>query len=115
MLMPTETGTRARAITMDIFERFSRILDNYAFHQVGCMFIATEQQYRDGEDEHQMHRRVGAQCEILKDREVEQCFAALRLQEDEYGILGLRGGWNEPDTYIAALAARVRDMGVEII
>ena len=43
---------------MDIFERFSRILDNYAFHQVGCMFIATEQQYRDGEDEHQMHRRV---------------------------------------------------------
>ena len=100
---------------MDIFERFSRILDNYAFPQVGCMFIATEQQYRDGEDEHQMHRRVGAQCEILKDREVEQCFAALRLQEDEYGILGLRGGWNEPDTYIAALAAQVRDMGVEII
>ena len=37
------------------------------------------------------------------------------MQEDEYGILGLRGGWNEPDTYIAALAARVRDIGVEII
>ena len=27
MFMPTETSTRARAISMDIFERFSRILD----------------------------------------------------------------------------------------
>jgi len=46
MLMSTETGTRARAITMDIFERFSKVLDNYSFHQVGCMFIYNEKQYR---------------------------------------------------------------------
>ena len=31
MLMPTETGTRARAITMDIFESLSSILDDYSF------------------------------------------------------------------------------------
>ena len=114
MLMPTETGTRARAITMDIFERFSSILDNYSFHQVGCMFIMNQDQYRATESERQMHRRVGARFEILDRSAVAKRFPALHIEENEYGILDLRGGWNEPDTYIAALAAKVREMGVEI-
>jgi glycine/D-amino acid oxidase-like deaminating enzyme len=114
MLMPTETGTRARAITMDIFERFSKILDNYSFHQVGCMFILSEQQYLEAEQEREMHCRVGARFEVLRRGEVEKRFPALRIKDDEYCILDLRGGWNEPDTYIAALSARVREMGVEV-
>ena len=31
MLMATETEVRARAISLDLFERFSRILDGYHF------------------------------------------------------------------------------------
>ena len=114
MLMPTETGTRARAITMDIFERFSKILDNYSFHQVGCMFILDEQHYHEAEQEREMQRSAGARFEVLRRGEVENRFPALRIKDDEYCILDLRGGWNEPDTYIVALAARVREMGVEI-
>ena len=114
MLMPTETGTRARAITMDIFERFNKILENYSFHQVGCMYIMNEQQYLEAEQERQMHRRVGARFEILRRGEVEKRFPALRIKDDEYCILDPRGGWNEPDTYIAALSDKVREMGVEI-
>ncbi len=114
MLMPTQTGTRARAITMDIFERFSRILEDYSFHQVGCMFIQNEQQYRDGEHEQEMHRRAGARFEVLRRAETEKRFPALRIRDDEYCVLDLRGGWNEPDTYIAALSAKVREMGVEV-
>ena len=41
MLMATATEVRARAITLDLFERFSRILDGYHFHQVGCLNLFT--------------------------------------------------------------------------
>lgn len=115
MLMSTETGTRARSITMDIFERFSKILDNYSFHQVGCMSINNEQQYKEGEHEQEIYRRCGAKFEILGPKETEKRYPALRLKENEICVLDLRGGWNEPDTYIAALSAKIREMGVEII
>ena len=114
MLMPTETGTRARAISMDIFERFTDILDDYSFHQCGCMFICTEEQYRVHERQHAMHRRAGARFDVLRSAQVEERFPDLRIRDDEYCVLDYRGGWNEPDTYIRALSARVRQLGVEI-
>ena len=115
MLMSTETGTRARSITMDIFERFSKILDNYSFHQVGCMSISSEQQYRDGEHEQEMHTRCGGRFEVLRATETMKRYPALHLKQDECCVLDLRGGWNEPDTYIAALSAKIREMGVEVL
>ena len=41
MLMGTATEVRARAVSLDIFERFSRILDGYHFHQVRCLNLFT--------------------------------------------------------------------------
>jgi len=114
MLMGTETATLARAITMDIFERFSRILNDYSFHQSGCLFIYNEHQYLESQHEQEMHRRAGARFEILRRDELEKRFPALHIGDDEYGVLDLRGGWNEPDTYIRALRAKVLEMGVEI-
>jgi len=114
MLMPTETGTLARGITMDIFERFSKILDNYSFHQVGCLFIYNEQEFLATESEREMQHGAGAKFEVLRRKEMEQRFPALSIKDSEYCVLDLRGGWNEPDTYIHALRAKVREMGVEI-
>ena len=114
MLMPTETGTRARSITMDIFESLSGILDDYSFHQSGCLFILTEAEYEAGEEQRQMHRRVGADFEVLRRRDMESRYPALTIRDDEYCVFDRRGGWNEPDTYIRAMHAKVVDMGVEI-
>ena len=37
MLMGSRAATVARGVSFDIFERFDRILDDYNFHQVGCL------------------------------------------------------------------------------
>ena len=38
-----ETAIRARLKTLDNFERFSRILNGYSFHQVGCVNLSSEE------------------------------------------------------------------------
>ena len=114
MLMSTETATRARAKSMDIFERFSRILKDYTFYQVGCLGLYSSKQYSVVEPQHEMHRRAGGKFEVLRRPALEARFPDLRIKDDEYGILDLRGGYNEPHRYIPALMAKVGEMGVEI-
>ena len=114
MLMATEATTRARGISFDIFERFDRILDDYQFHQVGCLGIYDEEQLESARKLHLMHRRAGARFEVLSRRQVEERFPDLRLTQNEHGVLDLRGGYSEPDRYIPALEAKVRQLGVDI-
>ena len=114
MLMGTEATSTARGISFDIFERFDRILDDYRFHQVGCLGLYDPDQFRAASQLHEMHRSCGARFEVLRRRELEARFPELRLRDDEYGVLDLRGGYNEPDSYIPALTAKVRESGVQI-
>ena len=114
MLQATEATTRARGISFDIFERFDRILDDYQFHQVGCLAIYNEEQFESARQLHPMHLRVGAHFEVLSHRQVEERFPDLQVEKGECGVLDLRGGYSEPARYIPALAAKVRQLGVEI-
>ena len=56
MLMGTEAATIARGISFDIFERFDRILDDYTFHQVGCLGLYDPDQFETTSQLHEMHR-----------------------------------------------------------
>lgn len=114
MLMASENATRARGISFDLFERFDRILDDYDFHQDGCMGIYNPEQLAAAAQLHDMQRAAGARFEILDRAQIETRFPDLKVKEDECGVLDLRGGWSEPDRYIPALTAMVRTMGVEI-
>ena len=114
MMMATENATRARGVSFDIFERFDRILDDYDFHQDGCMGIYDPGQFAAASQLHDMHRAAGARFEVLDSKQIQSRFPDLRVKNDECGVLDLRGGWSEPDRYIPALAAKIREMGVEI-
>ena len=114
MLMATESATRARAISFDIFERFDRLLADYAFHQDGCLAIYTPAQLASAVQLHDMHRAAGARFDVLDRQDIEKRFPDLRLKDDERGVLDYRGGWSAPDRYIPALAAKIRELGVEI-
>ena len=114
MLMGTEAATVARGISFDIFERFDKILDDYTFHQVGCLAFYDPEQFETASELHEMYRRTGARFEVLRRQELETRFPDLRVKDNEYGVLDLRGGYSEPDRYIPALTARVRQLGVQI-
>lgn len=113
-LMATANATRARGISFDLFERFDCLLADYDFHQDGCLAIYTPDQLESAAQLHDMQRAAGARFEILDRNEVKTRFPDLIIQDDERGVLDSRGGWSEPDRYIPALTAKIRELGVEI-
>ena len=114
MLMATETEVRARSISLDLFERFSRILDGYRFHQVGCLNLYTEEAFAGVEPNLDMWRRLGAQFDVLRGGEITERFPDMVALETDIGVLDLRAGYSEPHRYVPALRAKLEDMGVEI-
>ena len=114
MLMATETEVRARAISLDLFERFSRILDGYHFHQVGCLNLSVENASAKTSESREMWRRLGGQFDVLRGGEISERFPDLAAQETDIGVLDLRSGYSEPHRYIPALRAKLEDMDVEI-
>lgn len=114
MLMPTETEVRARSVSLDLFERFSRILDGYQFHQVGCLNLSTEEIFSSATSLRDMWRRLGGRFEVLRGGEISERFPDLAAQDGDVGVLDLRSGYFEPHRYIPALKNKLEDMGVEI-
>ena len=114
MLMATETEVRARAISLDLFERFSRILDGYQFHQVGCLNLYAASAFIGIEPNLDMWRRLGAQFDVLRGGEISERFPDMVALETDTGVLDLRAGYSEPHRYVPALRAKLEDMGVEI-
>ena len=114
MLLGTETEVRARAISLDLFERFSRILDGYQFHQVGCLNLVTEDVSSEAAAIRDMWRRLGGRFEVLRGGEISERFPDLAAVETDIGVLDLRSGYSEPHRYVPALRAKLEDMGVEI-
>ncbi len=114
MLMATETEVRARAVSLDLFERFSRILDGYHFHQVGCLNLSPRENFVRTRESREMWRRLGGRFDVLSGSEISERFPDLAAQETDIGVLDLRSGYSEPHRYIPALRAKLEDMGVEI-
>ena len=113
MLLGEETMIRARAKSLDLFERFSMILDGYEFHQVGCLNLIPEEVLAANEQVRELQKRLGARFEVLHGREIAERFPDLLAAETDYGVLDLRSGYSEPHRYVPALRAKLEDMGVE--
>ena len=114
MLQGNRAATVARGVSFDIFERFDEILDDYTFHQVGCMAIYDEEQFETASQLHDMQREAGSRFDVLDSSQIETRFPDLRIEKNEVGVLDLRGGWSEPDSYIPALTKKIVDLGVEV-
>jgi glycine/D-amino acid oxidase-like deaminating enzyme len=113
MLLGRETPIRARAVSLDLFERFSRILDGYEFHQVGCLNLFTKDVMAQNAWLRQLWSRLGGRFEVLHGREITERFPDLQADDGDYGVLDLRSGYSEPHRYVPALKARLQEMGVE--
>ena len=114
MLQGNRAATVARGVSFDIFERFDEILDDYTFHQVGCMAIYDEEQFETASQLHDMQREAGSRFDVLDSSQIETRFPDLRIEKNEVGVLALRGGWSAPDSYIPALTKKIVDLGVEV-
>ena len=109
-----ETAIRARLKTLDNFERFSRILEGYSFHQVGCLNLSSEEDYIIDKDLRDLQIRLGSKVEVLQGKKITDRFSDVIAQSNECGVLDLRGGYSEPHKYVPALQNKIKDMGVQI-
>tara|TARA_Y100000588_G_scaffold172972_1_gene186834 strand:+ start:8764 stop:9969 length:1206 start_codon:yes stop_codon:yes gene_type:complete len=113
MLLDAEPVIKARGISIDFFERFSKILDGYQFHQVGCLNLFTTEALEGVSKNWDLQKKLGARFEVLHGKEITDRFPNLEAKEGEHGVLDLKGGYSEPHKYIPALRAKLEDMGVE--
>ena len=114
MLQQDEASIRARSRSLDIFERFSQILDGYTFHQVGCLNLFREHAFIESAPLRELQSSLGAEFLLLRGSELQDRFPDMCTSEDDYGVLDLRGGYSEPHRYIPALTTKVKELGVEI-
>ena len=113
-LLWSETGIRARQLSLQLFRHLSRELDGYQFQEVGCLNLFDAAAWPEREKLLPLYDRLQAPYEILRPAEIKKRWPALNPNSDFIGLYDPLGGYSEPDEYLPALARRVRDLGVEV-
>ncbi|MSS70211.1 MAG: FAD-binding oxidoreductase [Candidatus Latescibacteria bacterium] len=113
-LLWSETGVRARQISLQRFRELSQELEGYQFQDVGSIILFDPPSWTDREKLLPLYERVGAPFEILDATEMRRRWPALHPREDLRALYDPLGGYSEPDEYLPALARKCRELGVEI-
>jgi sarcosine oxidase, subunit beta len=113
-LLWTEPEIRARKKSLQLFRQFSQELANYKFQDVGCLNLFDAQSWPEREKLLPMYRRLEAPFEILAPGQMRERWSALHVPDGFTGLFDPLGGYSEPDEYVAALANKSRELGVEI-
>ncbi|HZG66966.1 MAG TPA: FAD-binding oxidoreductase, partial [Herpetosiphonaceae bacterium] len=113
-LLWSEPGVRARSKSLELYRELSDELDGYRFQDTGCLNLFDPRTWPEREALLPLYRRLNAPFEILDADEIRRRWPALKPREEYIGLFDPLGGYSEPDDYIPALAARCRELGVEI-
>lgn len=113
-LLWSETGVRARALALRRYRELSEELEGYHFQAVGCLNWFDPPSWPERLQLLPLYDRLGVPYEVLSSQEMRQRWPALRLPDHFIGLYDPLGGYSEPDEYIPALAAKCRELGVEI-
>ncbi len=115
-LLWSETGVMARRLGIQWFQRLSRELPGYAYHdEQGCLNLFTPEMWAERAKLLPLYDRLGKEYKVLTAAEIGRRWPALHPPEDFVGLHDPSGGYSEPDEYIAALVQRLRQLRVEII
>ena len=113
-LLWSDTGVLARKISLALYRELSADLPGYRFGDVGCLNLFDPPSWPERARLLPLYDRLGAPYEVLSAVEIHQRWPALTPAESEIGLFDPLGGYSEPEEYIPALAARCRDLGVDI-
>lgn len=113
-LLWSETGVRARKLSLARFRELSQELEGYTFRAAGCLNLFDPASWPERAALLPLYERLGAPFEILDAGEMRRRWPDLRPRDEWVGLLDPLGGYSEPDEYIPALARKCRELGVEI-
>jgi sarcosine oxidase, subunit beta len=113
-LLWTETGVRARQLSLALFRELSDRLAGYTFGAVGCLNLFDAASWPEREQMLPLYDHCGAAYEILDAVEMRRRWPDLTPASGQIGLYDPLGGYSEPHDYIPALAAECCRLGVEI-
>jgi len=114
-LLWSETGVQARKISLRIFRELSGELPNYHYHnENGCLGLFAPADWPEREKLLPLYDRLGVGYRVLNATEILARWPDLHPAPEMIGLHDALGGYSEPPEYIAALAKRVRELGVDI-
>ncbi len=113
-LLWSETGVRARKISLTRFRELSDELDGYEFQDVGCLNLFDAASWPERERLLPLYDRLGVEYEIMDREEMAAAWPDLVLAGEPVGLFDPLGGYSEPDHYLPALAEGCRALGVRI-
>lgn len=114
-LLWSETGVRARKISVQLFAELSRTLPGYHYHgEEGCLNLFTPEAWPTRAALLPLYDRCGAPYAVLTAAEVRARWPALRVPDGYVGLHDPVGGYSEPPEYVRALSEAAVAAGVEI-
>lgn len=114
-LLWSETGVRARKISLQLFRELSRTLPGYHYHaEEGCLNLFTPEAWPARAALLPLYDRCGAAYAVLTAGEVQSRWPDLRVPDGFVGLHDPMGGYSEPPDYLCALAKAAVAAGVEI-
>ncbi|MAU08366.1 MAG: hypothetical protein CL607_00975 [Anaerolineaceae bacterium] len=112
----SETGVRARKISLQRYRELSEELDGYTFQASGTLNLFDAVSWKEREALLPLYDQLDVPYEVLDATEIHYRWPKL-TPDTASGIVGLYdplGGYSEPQRYIPAIAAKARQLGVEI-
>lgn len=113
-LLWSETGIRARKISLTRFRELSGELDGYRFQDVGCLNLFDAASWPERERLLPLYDRLGVEYTVMDQAGMAAAWPDLALSGELVGLFDPLGGYSEPDHYLPALADGCRALGVEI-
>ena len=114
-LMWSETGIKARKISLKRFRELSDELDSYHFENVGWLNLFDADSWPERETLLPIYDRLNVEYSILDSDTMHSSWPQLSIPDGTIGLFDPLGGYSEPDHYIPALEAGCRALGVEIL
>jgi glycine/D-amino acid oxidase-like deaminating enzyme len=113
-LLWSETGVRARQLSLSLFRELSYDLEGYRFQEVGCLNLFDAASWVERKKLLPLYDRLKAPYEVLAPAQIRKRWPALNPDPSFIGLHDPLGGYSEPDDYIPALTRRIRGLSVEI-
>jgi sarcosine oxidase, subunit beta len=114
-LLWSETGVRARKIATKWFRHLSGELPGYTYHnEHGCLNLFSPELWPNREKLLPLYDRLDTPYQILSSKQIKARWPQLNPPDEFLGLHDPLGGYSEPADYLPALAARARELGVEI-
>ncbi|MEZ4865046.1 MAG: FAD-binding oxidoreductase [Caldilineaceae bacterium] len=113
-LMWSETGVRARKLSLALYRELSEELPGYRFGAVGCLNLFDPASWPERLRLLPLYDRLGAPYEILDADEMRHRWPELTPAATDIGLFDPLGGYSEPEEYVPELAQRCRQLGVDL-